>query len=151
MAVTDQKIEEAKRNSWPAGRWVVVAMFLFAIGATATLYFYWNAHISPFLPLQKALAEKYPDCRPKVEGGQRKMHKGSPKILRVTMKIEFDPTTKKGNERAEKFSKDVAGFVREVYEPLQDYEYLELHFYWPEPEKEIKQVHITYGVANLVE
>lgn len=128
-----------------SGRWVIIGMFSFAIAITATLWVFWKLHVGPFLPLQKKLAAEFEDSRPRVEGGQRKIHKGSPKILRITMKIDFDPTTDK--KAAESFANRVEAFVGEVYD-LRAYEILELHFYWPDPEKEIKEVTIERNVAG---
>lgn len=133
-----------------AGRWVIVAMFLFAISLTGTCWVYWKLHVAPFLPLQQLLAEEFPDCRPQVQGGQRKIHKGTPKVLRITMKIDFDPTGDAGKARADAHARRVSAFVAENWPPLSDYENLELHFYWPEPEKEIKQVSREFQVASLL-
>lgn len=126
-----------------SGKWVVIAMFTFAIAITATLWIFWKLHVGPFLPLQQALAAEFEDSRPRVEGGQRKIHQGSPKILRITMKVEFDPT--KDKPAAEAFANRVESFVRDVFE-LQAYEILELHFYWPDPEKTIKAITIERKV-----
>ena len=117
-----------------SGRWVVVGLFSFAILITATLWIYWKLHIGPFLPLQQALADKFEDSRPRVEGGQRKVHKDTLKILRITMKIEFDPT--KNRQQADDFADEVFQFVKKVSN-LETYQQLELHLYWPHPEEKI--------------
>lgn len=139
----------SERTTRNAGRWVVLGMFLFAAALTATDWIYWKYHVGPFLPLQQKLAGEYPGSRPHVEGGQRRIHKETPKILRITMKVDFDPTTEAGKPRAGNFARRVAAFVAGAYPELADYELLELHFYWPEPEKEIKQAAIRYEVAAL--
>lgn len=122
-----------------SGRWVVAGMFLFAIVITATLWVFWKMHIGPFLPLQKKLAAEFDDSRPRVEGGQRKIHKGTVKLLRITMKVEFDPTEKK--RQAEDFADRVFAFVTDVFD-WDTYELFELHLYWPDPEKTIKEATI---------
>jgi hypothetical protein len=134
------------------GRWVVIAMLLFGVALTATDWIYWKLHIAPFLPLQKLLAEKYEGCRPRVEGGQHKMHKGTPKILRVTMKIKFDPSAQDGKRRVDQYSREVAGFIRQNYPELRDYEILEMNFYWPKPETERKPLEVQreFRVAELL-
>ena len=66
-----------------SGRLVICCIFGFAITMIAVLYFYWKMHTGPFLPVQQALANEFPGCQPLVQGGQRKMHKGTPKILRT--------------------------------------------------------------------
>jgi hypothetical protein len=127
-----------------SGRWIVAAMFAFAIAATVTLYVYWKLHVGPFVPLQKAIAAEFEGSRPLVEGGQRKIHKDTPRILRITMKIDFDPDANpvRTNELAER----VIGFTRERFD-LSAYEVLEIHFFWPEPEKKIKQWRLERELA----
>jgi hypothetical protein len=125
---------------------MVVAMFAFAITATGLLYGYWRLHIAPFLPLQKAIAASFKDSRPRVEGGQRKIHKGTPHILRVTMKIDFDPNADEA--RATAFANRVVAFVRERQD-LTEWEILEIHFYWPEPEKELHEWMFEQKVSEL--
>lgn len=119
-----------------SGRWMVAGIFVFAITATGFLYGYWKLHIGPFVPLQKALAKEFERSRPRVEGGQRKMHKGTPRILRITMKIDFDPDANEG--RTNEFAGRVASFARANFD-LSTYEILEVHFFWPEPEKKIHE------------
>lgn len=128
-----------------SGKAVILTMFGFATVITATLWFYWRLHVGPFLPLQQKLAAEFPDSRPRVEGGQRKMHKGTPKILRITMKVEFNPTTDR--KAAESFADRVYSFVQQEFS-LEEYEVLELHFYWPDPEKTIKAVTIERKIGE---
>jgi hypothetical protein len=117
-----------------SGKWVIVGLFTFAILITATLWIYWKLHVGPFLPLQQALADKFEDSRPRVEGGQRKAHKGTLKILRITMKIEFDPT--KNRMQADDFAAEVFQFIK-IVSDLETYQQLELHLYFPHPEEKI--------------
>ncbi|GAB4151073.1 MAG: hypothetical protein Tsb009_26270 [Planctomycetaceae bacterium] len=118
-----------------SGRWVIIGMFGFAILITATLWVYWKLHVGPFLPLQQALADRFPGSRPRVEGGRHKSHKtGSPNILRVTMKVDYNPNREL--VKAEKFSRTVFEFVRKNWD-LKPYDIFELHFYWPNPEEKI--------------
>jgi len=147
---TPSKPTTASRNRW--GRWVVIAMLLFGVALTATTWVYWKLHVAPYLPLQKLLAEKYEGSRPRVEGGQRKMHKGTPRILRVTMQLKFDPEAKDGQRRVDDFSRDVAAFVARNYPELADYEILELNLYWPRPETEHKPLEVQreYPVKTLL-
>ena len=118
------------------GRWVVVAMLLFGMAATGFMWVYWTVHVAPFLPLQQALAAQFPGSRPRVEGGQRKIHKGTPTLLRITMKVDFDP--QRDPQRAEAFFDRVAEFTRDQTD-LEPYDELHLHLYWPEPEKIIRE------------
>ncbi|MFQ5734054.1 MAG: hypothetical protein ACE5KM_19110 [Planctomycetaceae bacterium] len=145
-----ETVEIGRPNRSNASRWVVVGMFAFAIALTGACWVYWRLHVAPFLPLQQLLADEYEDCRPKVRGGQRKMHKATPRILRITMKIDFDPTGESGEAQADGFAKRVASFVADNWPELSVYETLELHLYWPEPEKTIKQVTREYAVPSLL-
>src|ERR1700691_6004344 len=88
-------LKPAKRVS---GRAVVIGLFAFGIALTSILWIYWTLHTAPFRPLQDALAVEFPGSSPRVTGGQRKMHKGTPKILQVILRVDFDPLTqtKKG-------------------------------------------------------
>lgn len=126
---------------------MVLAMFAFAITATGLLYVYWRMHIAPFLPLQKALAATFKDSRPRVEGGQRKIHKGTPRIFRVTMKIDFDPDV--DVTRTTAFAHRVVAFVRE-HEDLTPWGTLEIRFYWPEPEKTLHEWALAVELSNGV-
>jgi hypothetical protein len=125
------------RQGGLSGRWLVVGMFAFAITTTSILYLYWKMHVGPFLPLQKALAAQFDDSRPLVEGGQRKMHKNTPRILRITMKVDFDPTADEAQAGA--FADRVVEFTRAHYSELSAYEVLEIHLFYPQPEKTIRE------------
>ena len=52
-----------------SGSRLVIAMFGMAIVATGLLWFYWDLHLMPYMPLQEALAEEFEDSSPRVEGG----------------------------------------------------------------------------------
>lgn len=123
-----------------SGKWVVVGMGLFGIVMTATVWMYWKLHLAPFLPLQEALAEKYVGCRPVVEGGQSKMHKHTPIILRVTMLVDYDPT--KEPERVDELFAEVLALAQEKL-PLENYEEFELNVYLPKPETELSPIRAT--------
>ena len=74
-----------------SGRWMVLGLIAFGVLTTGALWTYWNLHVGPFRPMQDALAVTFPHSSPRVDGGQRKMHKGTPKVLRVVMRVDFDP------------------------------------------------------------
>lgn len=111
-----------------SGKWVVVGMGLFGLLITGTVWTYWKLHLSPFLPLQRALAEAYPGCRPVVEGGQRKMHRETPKILRITMKVEFDPA--RDAARTDALFEEVVSLAEKTLS-LDAFEIVELNVYQP--------------------
>lgn len=119
-----------------SGTWVVAGMFAFGLTATGILFVYWHFHTAPFQELQTALATEFEGCRPRVEGGQRKQHKETPRILRVVLKVEFAPETEKAR------SKEMADRVMELAEkhhPLEQYDAVEIHLYWPEKEQSIHE------------
>ena len=95
------------------GRSIVLGMFAFAAVATAFLWFYWTLHLAPFKPLQLKIAERFPESWPRVEGGQRKIHKSTTPTLRITMSAGFDPTVE---------SKPKAALTRQVCEFLADWQ-----------------------------
>lgn len=128
------------------GHWVVLGMFVFGIAATTVLWTYWHLHTAPFRPLQNALAAEFPGSQPRVEGGQRKMHRDTPRILRIVMKVGFNPVTEKA--RSEEFADGVTGFVREHHD-LAEYDELEIHLFWPEPEARIRERTITREVSAI--
>lgn len=131
-----------------SGRWVVAGMLALGVVFTAALWFYWYFHMQPFRPLQQALAAEYPESAPRVEGGQRKLHKDTPRILRITMRVDFDPTAE--TDRAEQFLRQVAAFVQKR-DGLAGYERFELHLYHPVPEQEIRQRTYTRPVEELLD
>jgi hypothetical protein len=119
-----------------SGSGVVLAMFAFGIAATAGLWFYWTLHTGPFRPLQDALAKEFPGSVPRVDGGQRKMRKGMPTILRAVLRVYFDPVTEtaKGEQildRVERLSRQ--------YIDLSQYDFLDVYLYQGVPEQAIRE------------
>ena len=137
-----------KQTTEISGKWIVTGMFTFAVAVIFVLWFYTVSHRVPFRPLERALAEEFEDSVPKVEGGQRKIHQNSSKILRIIMKVTFDPTVER--EQAERFAKNVIAFARNHHD-ISQYEILEIHFFKPEPEKKILQWETERKVADLLE
>lgn len=128
------------------GVWVVVGMFAFGLTATSILFVYWHFHTAPFKELQTALANEFEGSRPRVEGGQRKQHKQTPRILRVVLKVEFPPKLEEAK------SQRVADRVMELaakHHPLENYDTVEIHLYWPEKEKTIHEHVIERKVPSL--
>lgn len=119
-----------------SGRVVVVAMFTFGITATAALWTYWTLHTGPFRPLQDALAMEFPGSLPRVDGGQRRLRKGMPKILRVVLRVEFDPVTEtaKGRQVLDRVEQ-----VSRRYVDLNQYDVLDVYLYEGVPEKVLRE------------
>jgi hypothetical protein len=119
-----------------SGRGMVLAMLAFGTMTTATMWIYWTLHVGPFRPLQDAIAAAFPHSSPRVDGGQRKMHKGTPKILRIVMRVEFDPT--KETNRGEAVVDAVEKIARQHVD-LDAYEKLELYLFQGVPEQDVRQ------------
>ena len=130
------------------GRKVVLAMFAFGIAGTSLIWIYWNWHVAPFMPVQMALEEQFADSSPRVEGGQRKMHKSTPTLLRVDMRVPFNPKTQV-SER-EKFVLGV-GSVLDKHLKLADYESFELNMYQPNPEQRLVQQQVQLEMSAFIE
>ncbi|MFM8478279.1 MAG: hypothetical protein ACKOEO_21040 [Planctomycetaceae bacterium] len=122
-----------------SGRWIVASMFAMGICATAFLYTYWTLHLMPFMPLQESLVREFPGSAPRVNGGQKKMHKQTPVVLQVMMKSPVDPWSKKTADQAAmvKIQQRVLELVREQ-NPLPGLQQLELHVYQLVAEDEIQ-------------
>ena len=134
-------IESEERPSQPpaprvSGAVVVVAMFAFGITATAALWTYWALHTGPFRPLQDALAKEFPGSLPRVDGGQRKLRKGMPKILRAVLRVDFDPVTE--TARGEKMLDRVEKISRQHID-LDQYDVLDVYLYEGVPEEAIRE------------
>ncbi len=119
-----------------SGRLVVIVIVLFAIVLTGTIRVYMDKHNAPFRPVQHAIAEAFPGSAPRVEGGQRKIHKHTPGILRIVMKVDFDPN--KDDDRVEQIVDRVQQLSAEHLE-MSKYRQLDVHLFWPEPEQEIRK------------
>jgi hypothetical protein len=83
-----------------SGKSVVFTMFTFGGIATAVLWYFWFYHTEPFIPLQKAIASAYPGSQPRVDGGQRKMHADTPRLLWVVMRVTYHPIDDKPEAQA---------------------------------------------------
>ncbi len=123
-----------------SGRMLVAAMFAMGITATGLLFLYWNLHLMPFMPLQKAIVAEFKGSAPRVEGGRRKMHKGTPMLLRVVMKVPFDPvsTDTATTEKLDLYMRRIHELAS-VHTEIQLYEFLEVHFYHLVKEKELRE------------
>ena len=111
-------------------------MFVMGFTATGILWTYWQLHLMPFMPLQKALFEEFEDSSPRVEGGQRKIHKHTPPILRVVMRVPFDPTS--DDEESQKLTQhrlDRIETLAAEHTQLADFEIIEVHLF-QEPQEQ---------------
>lgn len=128
-----------------SGRWVVVGMFLFGILATSGLWAYWYLHTAPFRPLQLAIAENIPGSNPRVEGGQRKIHQATPRILRITIRVDFDPEA--DGERAKQLGETLISLARK-HQDLTHYDLVEMYLFHRIPEQKIREKLITVDLRK---
>ena len=126
---------------------MVVAMFAFAILATGLLYLYWDYHTRPFRPLQEALAREFEGSHPLVQGGQRKMRKQMPRILRIVLRTDFDPNQTDNEERVSRMVEKTMQLARR-YHRVDDYQTVEIHLAWMRPEQKTKQRKIVIDVLH---
>ncbi len=144
QAESQEQIPPAKVVS---GRLAVVMMFSFGLIITAFLYYYWTKHTARFRPLQDAIALEFKGSMPRVEGGQRKKSlELSPIILRVTMKVFFDPTV--NLIEADEYATALTKFIQK-YEDLRQFDKLEYHFYQLNPEDVVKQNTFIFETNSL--
>ncbi len=128
------------------GKAIVLGMFAFAAVATAFLWFYWTLHLAPFKPLQLEIAQRFPDSWPRIEGGQRKIHKDTTPTLRITMSAGFDPSVESEEKAA--LTRQVGEFLADWQDAASDrppdedarldlnqYEIVELYLYLRRPEQ----------------
>lgn len=131
-----------------SGTAVVIGMFVFGAMATGLIWFYWNMHIEPYMPMQMALAREFDNSSPRVEGGQRKIHKASPKLLRITMRSPYDPTDEEFDERIESDLRRISVIAGQHLD-LSTFELLEVHFYKPNPEKPLLRKEFLRSLPDL--
>lgn len=129
-----------KPDTRVSGNKVVYAMFTMAIVATSLLWVYWDLHLQPFMPLQEALAAEFEKSSPRVDGGQRKSHKGTPNVLRVVMRVPFDPNSSEP-ETQTMIEQRIDGTLElaKRYSNFEAYQLLEVHLFHEKKEQEISQ------------
>lgn len=113
-------------------------MFFMGICATTFLYTYWTLHLMPFMPLQEAIVQEFPGSAPRVDGGRKKLHKGTPNVLRIVLKSDVNPTSEKPEdlEFLKNLRERIAVLSKEKV-PLPDLDEIELHVYKLVKEEEI--------------
>lgn len=130
-----------------SGRWLILGMFGFAVAVVSTLYLYWSFHRGPFLELQQAIAAEWPDCRPLVEGGQRKIHRDTPRILRVVMEVPFNPNDEDRRDSTDLIV-DRLLELADAHHGLETYELFEVILFLQEREKELHEHEITVDLES---
>ncbi|RMG36436.1 MAG: hypothetical protein D6725_10525 [Planctomycetota bacterium] len=125
-----------------------MGMFGFGFVLVVLLGVYWHFHTAPFRPLQDALAKAFPGSLPRVEGGQPKKHRDTPRILRIALRTDFDPTPPSATPR-------VLSMVRRIIElagqhvPLRNYDRLDVYLYFRRPEQATLYRGFRFPVSSL--
>lgn len=107
-------------------------MFTFGAILTGILWMYWYYHSAPFVPLQNAIAAEFPGSSPRVDGGQRRMHKGTPAEIWIIIRVEFD--VENDDERAEATVERVRQ-IAEEHLPPGEFNLLHVRLYRGDPEQ----------------
>ena len=128
-----------------SGRWVVLGMFGFGIIATAVLWLYWELHTRPFRPLQEAIVRAFPGSNPRVQGGQEKIHQGTPRIMLVVMRVDFDPVAREAE--AQRVAAQVAGLARQ-HQDLRRYEWIDIGLFQPLSERDPRMRTVRLPAAD---
>ena len=78
------------------------------------------------------------------------MNKGTPKTLRITMRVQFDPTTEAEKPQVEAVVTQLAALARQHID-FANYDLFELHLIQMRPEHEARKLTITREIAPLLE
>ena len=148
--LSDPLAEPSKPPREFSGKLLIVGLFLFAIVLSSGLWVFWYLHTEPFQPLQRAIFRAFPKSNPYVQGGQRRMHKGTPITLRITMRVQFDPTNEAEKPHVEEVVAQLAALARQHID-FAHYDLFELHFIQMRPEHEARKLTITREIAHLLE
>ena len=124
---------------------LVFAMLTFGALATSTLWGYWYYHSAPFIPLQVAIAQEFPASAPRVDGGQRRMHKGTEELLWVIMRVKFNPQDEP--EKSRMTVDRVVELAKETID-LDGYEQLTVRLFFGDLEREIHKADFEVPLVN---
>ncbi len=114
-----------------SGRVLIFCMFLFATCVTAGLWTYWELHTRPFRPLTDELGSRFPGSSPRVEGGKHGLHRETPSVLRIIMRVPFSPV--QAEEQYQQRLREVLEVTRSI-SSIEAYEIYEIHFFQQLPE-----------------
>lgn len=132
-----------------SGTWVVWGMIGFGVLATGLLYLYWDLHTRPFRPLQEAIARAYPGSQPIVQGGREEMEEATPRVLRIVLRVDFDPHAERNEARVQRRFDRVTALARRHHD-LAAYEKLEIYLNWMRPEQRIEERGVVRDVSEVI-
>ncbi len=130
-----------------SGTKLIIGLFLFATLMSLGLWTFWYFHAKPFQPLQLAIHQAYPKSYPQVQGGQLKMHKNTPRILRITLKVTFDPNPRESDQQVMAMVEGLEELARQHID-LPSYELLEVHLVQRVPEHDSRTRTVTREIGN---
>jgi hypothetical protein len=131
-----------------SGSKLVVGMFLFAAMMSSGLWVYWYFHTLPFQPLQVAIARAFPKSYPLVQGGQRRIHRDTPKVLRVTLRVDFDPASDESDPRVDDLVTRLAELAKQHLD-FASYQLFEVHLVQMRPEHAARSQTLTREVRDF--
>ena len=130
-----------------SGTKVMLGIFALAIAASASVWVYSYYHAKPFQPLQVAIYRAFPKSYPQVQGGQRRMHRNTPKTLRITLQVNFDPEPRDADMQVEAVVARLEELARK-YIHFPSYEIFEIHLVQRVPEHKSKTRTITREIVK---
>jgi hypothetical protein len=142
------RVEAGDESPGTSGKWVVLGLLVFGCLFIGVLSFYTVLHTGPFQELRNAIDSEFLDSSPQVEGGQRKIHKGSPKILRITLQVHDDP--RDDDQRVGEMVDRLVSLA-ETHHGLGGYDILDVYLVWFRPEHKAVSRHEEREVRLLIE
>ncbi|MBC7821419.1 MAG: hypothetical protein IAG10_31410 [Planctomycetaceae bacterium] len=130
-----------------SGTKLIIGLFVFATVMSSGLWIFWYLHARPFQPLQLAIHQAYPKSYPQVQGGQLKIHKNTPRILRITLKVGFDPKPRESDEQVTAMVARLEELARKHIN-LPSYELLEVHLVQRVPEHDSRTRTVTREIGR---
>ena len=131
-----------------SGRWVVAVLAAIGLTAISVLWFYTVAHTRPFLELRDAVHAEFPGSAPRVEGGRRKMHRNTPRILRITMRVSEDP--REDSPRINRMIDRLVDLADEK-QGLANFDLFDVYLVWYPPEQKAISRHEQREVNRLID
>ncbi len=133
-----------------SGTKVMLCIFALAIAASASVWIFSYYHAKPFQPLQTAVHRAFPKAYPQVQGGQRRMHRNTPKTLRITMQVGFDPEPREADEQVAAVVARLEELARQHID-FASYQIFEIHLVQRVPEHKSKTRTVTREIAKSVD
>lgn len=133
------------RRAAVSGSAVVALMFAFGAVATGILWTYWYYHSAPFMPLEAAIGNEFRGSAPRVDGGQRRMHKGTPTQLWITMRVFFEVENDEAQVRS------TVNRVIELAEQkldLKNFQFVTVRLFRGELEKYLHKQDVEFEIVN---